>query len=213
MNNKVLSNIKVCGLAESIYRSGYPMLHSPPTESEFNIAVSEIEKDINSKNYENIHIKRAINLAKAKGGGHDQFLTGIIVQFDMAFTNKAWVEAERYKFLDFVSSMSTMHRIGSFDIKECCNEYVTEATLKEVHRLRTEYVLIDDKEVEKKKEAFLNLIYNLPSGLIITAGMSTNYRCLKNMYAQRKTHRLPDWKMFCPIIETQPMAKELILND
>ena len=39
-----------------------------------------------------------------KGAGHDQFLTGIVVQFDLTFTNKVWPEAERYHFFDFVSS-------------------------------------------------------------------------------------------------------------
>ena len=33
----------------------------------------------------------------------------------MTFSNKAWVEAERYRFLEFVSSQSTMHRITKFD--------------------------------------------------------------------------------------------------
>ena len=37
------------------------------------------------------------------GSGHDQFLTGIIVQFDLTFSNKAFIEAERYHCFDFVS--------------------------------------------------------------------------------------------------------------
>jgi hypothetical protein len=35
-----------------------------------------------------------------------------------------WVEAERYRFLEFVSSQSTMHRITKFDLDNCYNEYV-----------------------------------------------------------------------------------------
>ena len=62
----------------------------------------------------------------AKGTGHDNFLNGIIVQFDLSFTNKAWVEAERYHFLDFVSSQSTMHCITKFGLRKQCNEYVDE---------------------------------------------------------------------------------------
>ena len=209
---EVISNIEIYGLARSIFRSGYPMLNKSPTESEFKNEVSKIENDINNNNFENVHIKRAISLANTKGGGHNQFLTGIIAQFDLSFTNKAWVEAERYTFLDFVSSMSTMHRIGSFSINECCNEFVSKDILKIVNQLRTEYVLIDDKNVERKKESYLKLLYNLPSGLVITAGMSTNYRCLQNIYQQRKTHRLPDWKEFCEEIKKFDMAKELITN-
>ena len=40
------------------------------------------------------------------------------MQFDLTFSLKAWVEAERYHFLDFVSSQSTMHRITRMDIEE-----------------------------------------------------------------------------------------------
>ena len=52
-------------------------------------------------------LKRGHNLSKAcdrGNGAHGQFMTGIRVNFDLTFTNKAWVEAERYRFLEFVSS-------------------------------------------------------------------------------------------------------------
>ena len=58
------------------------------------------------------------------GSGHDNFLNGIIVQFDLTFTNKAWVEAERYHFLDFISSQSTIHRIAKFDLDKSYISYV-----------------------------------------------------------------------------------------
>lgn len=72
-------------------------------------------------------IKRGHNLSKAcdtGNGAHGQFMTGIRVSFDLTFTNKAWVEAERYRFLEFVSSQSTMHRITKFDLREQYNIYV-----------------------------------------------------------------------------------------
>ena len=50
-----------------------------------------------------------------------------------------------------------------------------------------------------------------PCGFKLTAGMTTNYRQLKTIYAQRRTHRLPEWREFCAWVETLPMAKELIL--
>lgn len=37
-----------------------------------------------------------------------------------------------------------------------------------------------------------------------------NYQCLRNIYFQRRAHRLPEWKEFCAFIETLPLAKELI---
>lgn len=206
-----IENVDVYGLAQSIYRSGYPMRDCPPTRGEFVDDVLEISETLRRKEYDNPHIKRAIKLANAKGGGHDQFLTGVIVQFDLALSNKAWVEAERYTFLNFISSMSTMHRAAVLPIEQCCNSYVSEAVLQNAAMLQEQYNQIDGgKDPEEKKEAYLKLLYNLPAGFEIMAGMTTNYRCLKNIYAQRQHHRLPDWHVVCDWIETLPMGKELI---
>lgn len=208
-----IKNVDVYGLEQSVYRSGYPMLEAPPTRGEFVDATLEISDAILKKDYTNPHIKRAIKLANAKGGGHDQFLTGIIVQFDLSLSNKAWVEAERYTFLNFISSMSTMHRAAVLPIEQCCNSYVSEAVLQNAAMLQEQYNQIDGgKDPEEKKEAYLKLLYNLPAGFELMAGMTTNYRCLKNIYAQRQHHRLPDWHVVCDWIETLPMGKELICD-
>lgn len=38
-----------------------------------------------------------------------------------------------------------------------------------------------------------------------------SYQCLRRIYFQRKSHRLPEWKQFCNWIITLPSAKELII--
>ena len=43
--------------------------------------------------------------------------------------------------------------------------------------------------------------------------MTTNYRQLKTIYAQRKTHRLPEWRAFCDWVETLPNASFIVNND
>lgn len=132
------------------------------------------------------------------GTGHDQFLTGIIVQFDLAFTIKAWTEAERYHFFDFVSSQSTMHMISEFDIEEQCNEYVHFGIISIVN------ALLDCYKDNPTPENYLRLLYNVPVGFRLTARMTTNYRQLKTIYQQRKNHRLPEWREFCQWIKTLP---------
>lgn len=208
-----IANAEVYGLASTIYRSGYPMMSAAPSAELYKEKVAEIERCIDEGDLTNVHIKRAINLATAQGGGHDQFLTGIVVNFDMCFSNKAWVEAERYTFLNFISSMSTMHRIARFSIADCCNGHTSAAEIAEAERLQAVYNAIPDEKVEEKKSAYLDLLYNLPSGFELMAAMTTNYRSLKNIYAQRRTHRLPDWHVFCDWVETLPLAKELICGN
>ena len=69
------------------------------------------------------------------------------------------------------------------------------------------------KKIEKQKaKKYLEVLYSNPAGFRLTAGMTTNYRQLKTIYAQRKNHRLPEWRTFCKWIETLPMS-ELITGE
>ena len=181
-----IDNVKVYDLEECLKASKYPM--STDTES----ANSDMTKTI-------------INLAQSgKGEGHDQFMTGIRVNFDLTFTVKAWTEAERYRFLEFVSSQSTMHRISKFDLSKQYNEYVDPRIIEIMNELKDKY------NQTKDPEDYLRLLYSNPCGFELTARMTTNYRALKTIYSQRKTHRLPEWREFCKWVETLPYADILI---
>lgn len=204
---KVISNLRFYEIAESIYASGYPMLTEIPQGDEWGAEVLGIDFDIYRKKYDNPHIKRAIKLANAKGGGHNQFLTGMLVSFDLSFTNKGWVEAERYVFLNFVSSQSTMHRISQMDIQKMCSDRVDPRIVDIVNEK------IDKYNETKSLEDYRDLLDNLPSGLILTARMTTNYRCLRNIVEQRHSHRLEVWKQFCEELRELPLSKELIFGE
>lgn len=184
----VVSNVKVYGLEDSVKASKYPM--SVNIDS-LNDNITNTVKTLGSS---------------GTGEGHDQFLTGIVVQFDLTFSIKAWVEAQRYHFLDFVSSQSTMHRIGKFSLTSQCNEYVDPALLNIVKRKQLAY------ESDPTPEKYLELLYNIPTGFKITARMTTNYRQLKTIYYQRRTHRLPEWREFCNWVEELPYFKDMVLG-
>ena len=134
------------------------------------------------------------------GTGHDNFLNGIIVQFDLTFSNKAWVELQRYHFIDFISSQSTMHRITKFNLDEAYNEYVDPRMIDIMKELVARY------NETLAPEDYLRVLYNNPAGFELTAGMTTNYRQLKTIYQQRKNHRLPEWREFCKWIKELPMS-------
>jgi hypothetical protein len=153
-------------------------------------------------------------------------MTGIRVAFDLTCSNKMWVEAERYRFLEFVSSQSTMHRITKFDVREQYNEYVDPRVIDIMEEKIARYNALDQaraqavkdnkvalvvKLTEQMKQLYLEILYTNPAGFELTARMTTNYRCLKNIYVQRHDHRLPEWREFCKWIETLPYAQELIL--
>ena len=176
-------NTKVYGLDESIIRAKYPM----------SVDISTLNSDVT---------KGVLALAQCeKGTGHDNWLNGVLVQFDLTYTVKAWTEAERYHFLDFVSSQSTMHRIAQFDLDKQYDSHVDPRIIEIVKELADKY------NETKDPEDYLKLLMSNPCGFQLTAGMTTNYRQLKTIYAQRRTHRLPEWREFCAWIETLPMSE------
>lgn len=179
----MIDNVKVYGLENSFRVSKFPMsVDTSKCDCEYTDTINKLG-------------------TCEKGTGHDNFLKGIVVQFDLSFTVKAWTEAERYHWFDIVSSQSSMHKISKMDYDKCFAPYVTENTIAEMNRLRDIY------NKEPTPENYLFLLYNCPVGLILTAGITTNYQQLKTIYSQRKTHRLPEWKLFCKWIETLPYAE------
>lgn len=199
-----IEHLKVYDLEESLIASGYPMRTELP-------ARHADEKDI----------KRVLNLTKASNGNgaHGQCLTGIRVAFDLTCTNKMWVEAERYRFLEFVSSQSTMHKITKFDLDKQYCEYVDPRVIEimkekveEYNKLCSEMAdvkLYHDLE-EMKRKKYLEILYTNPAGFELTARMTTSYRCLLNIYIQRNDHRLPEWREFCEELLKLPYFPELI---
>lgn len=178
-----IENVNIFGFDESVKGAKFPMSVDTSTLN------CEVTNGIDT-------------LGKAEiGAGHDNFLNGIIVQFDLTFSNKAWVEMERYHFIDFVSSQSTMHRAAKMNLSECFNSYVTRDVLDVCMWLQEEY------NHDPTAENYLRLLYNLPSGMELTARMTTNYRQLKTIYRQRKDHRLPEWREFCRWLETLPHSE------
>lgn len=53
----------------------------------------------------------------------------------------------------------------------------------------------------------------IPMGKELTKVDVFNYQNLRNIYFQRRDHRLPEWHTFCEWIERLPYAQEFILID
>lgn len=51
---------------------------------------------------------------------------------------------------------------------------------------------------------------NLPN-VVYLQGAMASYQALRRIYKQRRSHRHPDWQIFCDWIETLPDADNLIL--
>lgn len=176
----------VYDLEESIAASKYPM---------------QVEPDPTAKNL----TPTATKLAQSEAGaGHDNWLLGVRVAFDINFTAKALIEAERYHFFDVVSCNSTMHRITKFDLDKAYCRYTDPYMIERMK------VLVENYNSDPTPDNYLRVLYSNPAGFTYTMRITTNYRQLKTIYNQRKTHRLKEWVEFCDWIEHLPHSELII---
>lgn len=189
-----IRNWAVYDLKESVIACRNAMRTSVPEYSE-----EEFEKGM----------ERAKILANSpSGSGHQTFLSGIRVSFDLIYPNYVSPELQRYHFIDIVTSSSKMHRLTKMDMDNCFNKYVSEESKEQMKRLVGEY------NENPSYENFMRVVSNCPQGIELFMRVSTNYLQLRTIYRQRKNHKLKeDWGAFCSFIESLPYAKELICGE
>ena len=197
-----VDNARVYGLDESIIASGYPMQVDTYDLDEDELDEKEsrlIPKDL----------KRSKHLGNAvAGSGHDCFLKGIIVQFDLQVPEYIWRQLDRYHFIDYVSSQSKMHRITKINLDSVCNRYVYDEVKEILKSIIDKYEA--ETDTDKKKELFNEIIANTPAGLMLTARMTTNYLQLKSIINQRSNHKMQEWRYLCDWFKSLPMFEELV---
>ena len=173
----VVSNVKICGLDDSIKDAKSPV-----------------------------------------DSGYDNFLNGTIVQFDLTLTNKEWFEAQQYHWIDFVGSQSMVRRIVKFNLYYSCVYYVdsriitvVKEKVKRYNRLVANRPEVTLPEYEDEiREAYLEILYNIPESLRLTARITASYQQLKTIYGQCKRRRPSEWRAFCSWIETLPSAEFIV---
>ena len=190
-----VDNVRIYGLPESVIASGYPM----------QIKTNDMNKVVIGDK----DIKRVRHLGNAvAGSGHDCFLKGITVQFDLQVPEYIWRQLDRYHFIDYISSQSKMHRITKINLDSVCNRYVYDEVKEILKSIIDKYEA--ETDTDKKKELFNEIIANTPSGLMLTARMTTNYLQLKSIINQRSNHKMQEWRYLCDWFKTLPMLEELV---
>ena len=189
-----VKNIKVYDLEESVIACRNAMRTEPAEYTK-----EEFEKSL----------ERAIKLANSpSGSGHQTFLSGIRVSFDLIYPNYISPELQRYHWIDIVCSSSKMHRLAKMDMDNCFNKYVTQESREQMKEL------VDLYNNAPTYENFMLLVSNCPQGIELFMRVSTNYLQLRTIVRQRKSHRLREgWGAFCEWVETLPYAKELVIGE
>lgn len=186
-----IKNVKVYELEESVIACRNAVRTEMPeyTKEEFNAS-----------------LECAIKLAKMpSNSGHANFLTGIRVAFDIKYPNYFTPELQRYHFVDIVTSSSKMHRLVKMNMDMCFTKYVKKQSIDLMKQLVNEY------NENTCYETFIVALNNCPLGVELFMRCNTNYMQLRNIYHQRKNHKLKeDWGAFCKMIEELPYFEEFI---
>lgn len=163
-------------------------------------------------------MKLAQSLLRA-GSSDSKYMRMIHVAVDTDMPRYWWSEADTYHF-NTKNSCSTMHKllnrntpitVDMFAICEEDNAWWIN-TVCELEKLRKEYKKIQSttKNSKEMNRLLVRAKRMLPEGYLQMRTWDTNYAELRNMYFQRRYHRL---KEFCKWIESLPYAEELIIYE
>lgn len=158
----------------------------------------------------------AKRLCKAGSPEHAKFLRQIVVWVDITAPRFWWSEFDTYKIGTTANSQSTMHRLMKDGIKEedfCFifgeDEIANKAMrnyIKEINDLINLYNSLEPGDI--KEQYFEKIKAMLPEGYMQTRTISLNYEVLRNMYRQRKNHRLSEWHTdFVNWVHTLPYSE------
>lgn len=178
-------------------------------------------------------MKLAQTLIKA-GNEHRKFMRQIFVSVDITAPFYLWKEFDTYKIGTVANSTSTMHKITSQPITLDCfeiDDYKKDLKCLEIYdsNIEVDYSTVDfevykfinflenlrQKYLETKdKRYWKELIRWLPESWLQKRTITMNYENVRNMYFQRRNHKLTEWsESFIKWVESLPYAEELIMYD
>lgn len=130
------------------------------------------------------------------GTDHSKFMRMITVTVDITAPLYWWKEFDTYKVGTVRNSCSTRHKIHEkpFELEDFSHEHLcsnSEKILKKV----IEILNIERKNFITSKDKFCwwQLIQLLPSSYNQRATVQLNYAVLRNIYHNRKNHKLDEW--------------------
>lgn len=127
----------------------------------------------------------------SKDGGHNKFLEAMQVWLDITGPRYWWQEFDTYRIGTSRLSGSTMHTI----LKEPLTNRNFNTIIKGEY---LEYLncLREERNLLKLKKA-------LPEGFMQRRIVSLNYKVLRGMYAQRRRHKLEEWRELFRVLEAE----------
>lgn len=205
------SDTEVWGFRHALYGMRMPMQSWAKADSKY--IHDPVEKGFSIGKADKDLAQRLI-----KGGSeHCKFLRMIHVGVIVTAPRYVWSEIDTYHF-NTKNSESTMHRLlaDKTPLTRCNFQVIDgepdlyDSAIKDINKLKIAYC-----EPSADKHRLIRIAKaKLPEGFLQARMLDTNYAELRNMYFQRRNHRLPEWNTdFVNWIKTLPYAEELIMYE
>lgn len=149
----------------------------------------------------------------SSGAGHDKFLEQIQYWLGIRAPLRFWKQFDTYRVGMSKSSESTMHLAWKHGVDRSDFEQsglIFPETIDLLNQKIKEYC--EEKDTAKKADLFNIITLNLPDGYLQTRMVNTNAKTLRNMYFQRRNHKLGEWHEFCDAIKKFPHGDLITLE-
>lgn len=209
-----IKTLEVAGFGPAITAMRNPMNSWDRSDSKYRVTCTDAFEDEELSTVTAIDIgekDKDLSMKLARNGPeHAKHLRMIFVWADICAERFWWNEADTYRFGVEKVSCSTMHKITAkpfeytdFGFEEEDHDSYKDAMANAafMEDLRQAYLKADE---EHKKEAWYRIIRNLPQSYIQKRTVVFSYAALRNIYRQRKNHKLGEWHTFCDWVKTLP---------
>lgn len=202
-----IQTLETAGIPSALHAMRNPMDSWSKTDSAFTscayidslnkkFIVGETDKDL------------SMRLQKA-GPEHCKHLRMIMVWADITAPLYWWKQFDCYRAGVEKVSCSTMHKLMSrevtiddFEHDELIEHIFENRILEPINMAIRTYS--KEKNPETKAQIFRGVVQYLPESYLQKRTVMMSYAALRNIYRQRKGHKLPEWQAFRDWVESLP---------
>ena len=148
---------------------------------------------------------------QSAGDEHAKHLRMIMVWADIVAPRYWWTEFDTYRAGVEKISCSTMHKLMARHLtteddfeNDCVDGFALENTVKLINDQMDQYK--EEDNPAPKKQYWRGIIQMLPQSYLQKRTVMMSYAALRNIYRQRKGHKLKEWETFRNWVEGLPYA-------
>lgn len=144
-------------------------------------------------------------------GGHNKFLESVQMWVEIKAPRGWWAEADTYRAGVTKQSASTMHTIQKRPlVMEDFEEGTDQRQIDVLNEILAEETNNFTKVGRLLGSSLQRVKWNIPEGFLQTRVVCLNYKALRNMIIQRRSHKLSQWQQFIAEVRNQCEHPELL---